>query len=204
MTEQPEAQVEEVEEVQEPTQQPQEREGGMRFFVRVQDNPDLDGYMEPRSLHRFEDRPDQIIMERFDKEKRIWVDNPNMIAFLGIGGADDYEEIDEDKANQLIAQWTPQEEAEEAGAEPEPETEGEEVETEPEEGGSSPISDEEYVAEAGFRDQKGDDHSTGVFDYLMDVIEGEDEEEVEEEEDEVEERSFSVMGLLRRIFNVSD
>ncbi|MFQ5923127.1 MAG: hypothetical protein ACE5M4_09810 [Anaerolineales bacterium] len=77
----------------------------MRYFTRVQDNPDLPDYMKPQSLHRFEASKDQIITERYDLNSRSWVDNPGMIAFTGIGGADDYVEIDEAEALELIDEW---------------------------------------------------------------------------------------------------
>lgn len=78
---------------------------GMRFMVRIQDNPDLPNYNQPQSLHRFKITPEEIVTDRFDADAKMWVDNPGMIAFTGIGGADDFVEIDIDNANALISQW---------------------------------------------------------------------------------------------------
>ncbi|MFV2044651.1 MAG: hypothetical protein ACC700_15630 [Anaerolineales bacterium] len=77
----------------------------MRCFTRVQDSPDHPDNMKPQSVHRFEVSEDQIITERYDRKSRSCVDNPGMIAFTGIGGADDYVEINEAKALELIDEW---------------------------------------------------------------------------------------------------
>lgn len=90
-------------------------EAQWRFFVRVQDNPDAPNYLQPQSLHRLQETETDLFTHRFERESRTWVHNPGMIAFTGMGGSDDFQEIDEDKANALISQWTqeqPEEEAE--------------------------------------------------------------------------------------------
>jgi hypothetical protein len=95
---------------------------GMRFFVYLDDLPSASTYMQPLSLFRFEETDNRLIMERFDKKGRKWVDSPSLIAFTGIGGDESYEEVDEEEANRLIAMWTPgEDEVEDADAEPEPE-----------------------------------------------------------------------------------
>lgn len=100
-----------------------------RFFVRLQDNPDVANYLQPQSLHRLQETETDLFTHRFERETRTWVHNPGMIAFTGIGGSDDFQEIDEDEANALISQWT-QETTEE-----ETETEETEVGEEEEEEG---------------------------------------------------------------------
>lgn len=77
-----------------------------RFFVRLQDNPDAPNYLQPQSLHRMQETETDFHTHRFDRKTRSWVHNPGMIAFTGGGGSDDFQEIDEDNANALIAQWS--------------------------------------------------------------------------------------------------
>lgn len=190
-------------------QAPVQPMAGMRFYVKLDDLPSASTYMQPLSLHRFEETADAVIMERFDKEGRKWVDNPNLIAATGMGGDESYSEIDEEEANRLIAMWTPDEaDAEEADAEPVPEdgeaVEGEVVEGEFETGEVTAEGDTRNVPEYDFdwRPQEGEDTSGPVTDYFDGIIEVSEEPVEEDEEEEPEERSFSVRGLLRRIFNV--
>lgn len=104
-----------------------------RFFVRLQDNPDYPNYLKPQSLHRLEETETDLFTHRFERESRTWVHNPGLVAFTGIGGADDYEEIDQDKANALIAQWQGEEVEGEVPEEEVPEEVTEEGEVEEEE-----------------------------------------------------------------------
>lgn len=213
-----------TEQIEQPQEQSQGeraifRPEGMQFYVSLDDLPSSPTYMQPLSLHRFEETEDAVIMERFDKKGRKWVDNPGLIAATGMGGADSYSEVDEEEANRLIAMWTPDDaDAEDADAEPVMEdgeaVEGEEVEGEGEFeiGELTADGDTRVVPEYDFdwRPQEGEDNSAPVFDYLDSIIEVseepvEEEQETPVEEDEEEEpevQSFSVRGLLRRIFNV--
>jgi len=74
----------------------------MRYFVRIKD---VDKAVKSppiiQSLHRFQIEP-KFITERWDKENRIWVDNPNLIRFTGIGGDSDYLEINKNYMTRLI------------------------------------------------------------------------------------------------------
>jgi len=75
----------------------------MRFFARQSENPDSEAYQTPQSLHRFDVGEDYILTERFDLEQG-WVDNPEMLGFMGIGGDQDFIEIDEEAALHIIEQ----------------------------------------------------------------------------------------------------
>jgi len=251
MTEQPMDIPQEQEQQAQPVQ-------GMRFFVKLDDLPSAPTYMQPLSLFRFEATEDAIIMERFDKDGRKWVDSPSMIAFTGLGGEESYKEVSEQEANDLIAQWTPDDaEAEDADAPVEPETDEQEGEamggdlgafiSELEEiyaGDPTPENIDRLmnleIPEAEPREQEGEDHSDILFDFVGEIeaaveeSEGEQAEEEEtpadrqrkmeagmqeedsavvdekstdrikrrKEEKEEEDESFSVRGLLKRIFNV--
>lgn len=203
-----------------PQEQPVQPQGGMRFFVKMDDFPEAPTYQQPLSLFRFEETAETLIMERFDKKGRKWVDSPSLIAFTGVGGDESFEEVDEAEANRLIAMWTPgDEEAEDADAEPEPEAEEVEGEAEGEIEVEEPVPpDEREKLEYNFdfRPQKGDDHGDLMFEFL-ERLKSEEPDQAEEtepkkdksektvkerlEEDE-EEREPTVRGLLRRIFGV--
>lgn len=201
---------------------------GMRFFVKLDDLPSASTYMQPLSLFRFEETEENLIMERFDKNERKWVDSPSMIAFTGIGGDDNFSEVDEEEANRLIAMWTPDDaEAEDADAEPVPE-DGEDATASVEGSTDPPIPPEErerHEYDFNFRSQEGEDQGDEVLSYLEGMIEvSQDEPEEDEaptareeldgmnEEERMnfstgnsfneEEKPFTVRGLLRRIFNV--
>lgn len=73
----------------------------MRYFVRVDQNPQSDTYEQPQSLHRLERTSETLIVERLDKDTGQWVDNPNLISMTGIGGDEDYKEIDEGEAARI-------------------------------------------------------------------------------------------------------
>jgi len=75
----------------------------MRYFARQSENPDNEKYETPQSLHRFDVGEDFIITERYDLEQG-WVDNPELIGFLGIGGDQDYVEVDEATAQHILGQ----------------------------------------------------------------------------------------------------
>lgn len=97
---------------------PAEHGEAMRFLVRMQDNEKLPNYNQPAGLFRFQVTPDRIVTDRLDRDRAMWVDWPNMLAFTGVGGADDFVEIKEDDANRLIEQWLGQpSEADESPAE---------------------------------------------------------------------------------------
>jgi len=85
----------------------------MRFFARQSENPDSDKYQTPQSLHRFEVGEEYIVTERFDPEQG-WVDNPEMLGFMGIGGDEDYIEIDEETALHIIGQLAEEKDAKES------------------------------------------------------------------------------------------
>lgn len=79
----------------------------MRFFVRVQSIPDAENYGRAQSLHRMDDSYDGLVMERWDREASEWVDNPSLIRYTGISGAEDYFEITSEKAEAILRQWQP-------------------------------------------------------------------------------------------------
>jgi len=89
------------------------------FFVRIQNNPDAPNYLQPQSLHRSQETETDPVTHRFERETRVWAPDSDM------GGEGDFQEIDEDKANALISQWTQEQ--------PEEEPETEEAETDEEE-----------------------------------------------------------------------
>jgi hypothetical protein len=78
------------------------RIGAMRYFAREISNPESDKYLELVSLHRFEVGYDFVVSERWDPERRLWVDDPDLIAFTGIGGADDFVELNEMEAREQL------------------------------------------------------------------------------------------------------
>jgi len=75
----------------------------MRYFARQSENPESDKYQTPQSLHRFDVGENHIVTERYDPEEG-WVDNPQLISFLGIGGDQDYKEVDEATAQNILGQ----------------------------------------------------------------------------------------------------
>jgi len=75
----------------------------MKYYARVDSNPDSETYRQPWSLHRLDFQDD--ILERFDRDKQAWVDNPGLLAVTGIGGSHDYVEVTEDVARGLMRQW---------------------------------------------------------------------------------------------------
>lgn len=75
----------------------------MRYFARQCENPENEKYETPQSLHRFDVGEDFIITERYDPEQG-WVDNPELIGFLGVGGDQDYVEVDEATAQHILTQ----------------------------------------------------------------------------------------------------
>lgn len=74
----------------------------MRFFVRMDETPGSPTFGEEQSLHRLEDTEEILIVERWDVEEGEWVDNPNLIRFIGIGGDEDYKEIEESEVDGII------------------------------------------------------------------------------------------------------
>jgi len=79
----------------------------MRYFVRIRDNPKANNYMQLLSLHRLGKRGNILITERWDRNKKNWVDNLSMLyRFSGMGGANDFREIVEPEATALIKQWS--------------------------------------------------------------------------------------------------
>lgn len=94
----------------------------MRFMIRLQDHPDLPDYNQAAGLYRFQVTEERVITDRFDRQRGMWVDWPSMIAFTGIGGADDFIEVNEDEANNLIQRWLGEEGEGQPEGEPEPET----------------------------------------------------------------------------------
>lgn len=90
----------------------------MRFMVRLQDHPGLPNYNQPAGLFRFQVTEEKIVTDRFDRDRKMWLDWPNMVAFTGIGGTDDYIEVGETEANGLIEKWLADAPAPDAQAEP--------------------------------------------------------------------------------------
>jgi hypothetical protein len=135
----------------------------MRFMVRIQDNPDLENFNDPLGLFRFQVTTEQIVTDRFDVQREMWIDWPSMIGFTGIGGADDFIEINENEANQLIERWLDEKGTEEEEGE-QPEGEVPETEDEPE----TPLG------ERGFQ----------LFGSLRRLAEKEEDEEGDEDDEE--------------------
>jgi len=158
------------------------QEQTMRFFKRVQDNPAMEGYGNTQALHRFQIAPDRLLTERFDRNDLMWIDDPLLVEFTGIGGAENYIEIDEAEANTIITGWMG--EQEEAGATGT--VSGQEAEEGPPTG---TLSDEEKLAFARGDDEEGT--STGT-------VSGEEEMAVQDRA-ELEERTVGVEGILRRV-----
>lgn len=78
----------------------------VRYFVRVVDDPKSDDYMQPQSLHRwYTNDGGVILLERWDRDKGKWADNPALIAACGIGGDEDYIETTEWQALELLREW---------------------------------------------------------------------------------------------------
>lgn len=71
-----------------------------RYFSRLDENPDSEDYMEKMSLHRWYVKDDVNYMERWDGKK--WVDNPELIWDLGMGGESDMVEITEAEAEEFL------------------------------------------------------------------------------------------------------
>lgn len=70
----------------------------IRYFTRVDDNPNSDTYGQPLSLHRWTEDNGHNTLERLDKTAGKWVPNPSLVAATGIGGADNYQAVDRDAA----------------------------------------------------------------------------------------------------------
>ena len=172
----------------------------MRFMIRLQDNPDLPDYMEPLGLFRFQVTPDVLITDRFDREKDMWVYWPDMLGFTGLGGADNYREVREEEANQLIEQWG-----------------GGEIAVEGEE---APAEGDDDVASALYGDALGDyqssaatpeevqqdikaeqDEAQRIGEMGLDEVEAEIEAKKPDDESfgELGERGFNLTGSLRRL-----
>jgi hypothetical protein len=73
----------------------------MRYFTRIIDNPNKPNYKEPRSLHRFVE--DGSSAEYFQDGK--WVSDPDLLLFSGLGGDNDYIEIDINQAQSLYQKF---------------------------------------------------------------------------------------------------
>lgn len=78
-----------------------------RYFVRIQSNPDRADYQQSLSVHRLAVTEETIITERWEQSDNKWVDNPDLIAFTGIGGADDYREVDLVEAEGIVKMLSP-------------------------------------------------------------------------------------------------
>jgi hypothetical protein len=180
----------------------------MRFMVRVQDNPDLPDYLEPLALFRFQVTPDDLITDRFDRERDMWVDWPDMLGFTGIGGAENYAEVREEEANQLIQKWGADIQADQGEL---PAEEGEAVE-----GGDEDVAAALYgdlvVSEATPEEVQASivaeqDEAKRLGDMGLDELAAETEREAEEENQsfgEIGERGFNLSGSLRRLTEDDD
>lgn len=73
-----------------------------RYFVRIQSNPDRSDYGQPLSAHRFAVTENTVVTERWEGGSGVWVDNPDLLAFTGIGGSDDYREVDQVEAERFV------------------------------------------------------------------------------------------------------
>ena len=69
-----------------------------RYFKRVNDNPEKEDYQEASAITRFLHHEELVISEVWDVATQTWVDFPDMIAFTGIGGDEDYQEINKSDA----------------------------------------------------------------------------------------------------------
>jgi len=54
-----------------------------------------------RSLHRWSVEKDKVISERWDGSK--WIDDPELIAHFGIGGDENYTEIQQEEVEKVKA-----------------------------------------------------------------------------------------------------
>jgi hypothetical protein len=70
----------------------------MRYFMRIDDNPQSDTYNKPRALYRFEATDKKVITEWWNPATKEWEDNPQALAFTGLGGAENFFEVSEEKA----------------------------------------------------------------------------------------------------------
>ena len=71
----------------------------MRYFFSIDTQPDSDTYMQPLSLYRFEVRDTSVLTERWTGSG--WEHWPDLIAFTGIGGADDFMETTAEEASKF-------------------------------------------------------------------------------------------------------
>ncbi len=62
----------------------------MRYFFRVNDSPNHPEYQRPYALYRWEVGDVFLISERWSVEFQGWRHEPRMIAWVGIGGDNDY------------------------------------------------------------------------------------------------------------------
>lgn len=73
----------------------------MKYFMRIDDNPESETYNKPRALYRFEATKKKVITEWWNPVSKQWEDMPHMLNFMGLGGAENFFEVGEDKAMQF-------------------------------------------------------------------------------------------------------
>jgi hypothetical protein len=74
----------------------------MRYFTTIDENPESPNYESVRALFRFEITDTTVVTERWIGGG--WVDYPDMITFSGIGGDNNFKEIDESEVDGVVTQ----------------------------------------------------------------------------------------------------
>lgn len=72
----------------------------IKYYFFMDTNPKSKTYMQPMSLSRLRVDKSGDYPERWNGKE--WVDNPNLIAFTGIGGDNDYYRATEKEAMAFI------------------------------------------------------------------------------------------------------
>jgi hypothetical protein len=70
----------------------------MKYYMRIDDNPNSETYNKPRALYRFEVTDNKITTEWWNPVSKEWEDNPAVLKLTGLGGAENFFEVSEDKA----------------------------------------------------------------------------------------------------------
>jgi len=82
-----------------------------RYFTRSGDNPRSKLYEQPLALYRFAVTDETVITEQWIPSDQEWIDNPDMIEFTGLGGAENFQEVDVSEAERVARRFGIGEEA---------------------------------------------------------------------------------------------
>ena len=75
----------------------------MKYYVRIDDKPSSPTYLSPLSLHRWGKYVNgDLLLERWDTKSMSWVDNPELMAASGIGGANNYVLVPVDQEKDML------------------------------------------------------------------------------------------------------